>query len=146
MAPAPLGAACEALFNEPHSAVSRSASCRASSAGRGWSARAIQLSEAPAFAPRCRSAVQFGCEVAACVVPSGVGGAGGGGDEAGGGAEAAAVVVVGFAFVRAAGGFMAASSAMTGSGVMTVVEAPPASPVCIELDSFTAIRTGTLCG
>src|SRR6516225_720760 len=81
----------------------------------------------------------FGC-VAACVVPSRVGGAGGGGDEAGGGAEAAAVVVVGFAFVRAAGGFMAASSAMTGFGVMTVVEALPASLVCIELDSFTAIR------
>ena len=87
----------------------------------------------------------FGC-VAACVMPSGVGGAGGGGDEAGGGAEAAAVVVAGFAFVRAAGGFMAASSAMTGFGVMTVAEALPASPVCIELESFTAIRTGTLCG
>ena len=98
-----------------------------------------------------RSAIQrsmFGC-VAACVVPSGVGGAGG--DEAGGGAEVAAVVVAGFAFVRAAGCFMAAganraSSTMTGSGVMTVVEALPASPVCIELESFTAIRTGTLCG
>jgi hypothetical protein len=51
-----------------------------------------------------------------------VGGAGGCGDEAGGGAE---VVVACFAFVRAAGGFMAPganrwSSAMTGSGVMTV--------------------------
>jgi hypothetical protein len=87
------------------------------------------------------------------VVPSGVGsvgGAGGGGDEAGGGAEIAAVVVADF-FVRAAGGFMAAganrsSSAMTGSGVMTVVDAMPASPVCMELDSFTAMRTGTLCG
>ena len=89
----------------------------------------------------------FGC-VAACVVPSGVGGAGGGGDEAGGGAEVAAVVVAGFAFARAAGGFIphAASSAMTGSGVMTVVGALPASPVCMELDSFTAMRTGTLCG
>ena len=72
--------------------------------------------------------------------------AGGGGDEAGGGAEVAAVVVAGFAFARAAGGFMAASSAMTGSGVMTVVGALPASPVCMELDSFTAMRTGTLCG
>jgi hypothetical protein len=88
-----------------------------------------------------RSAIQFGC-VAACVVPSGegsVGGVGGGGDEAGGGAEVAAVVVAGFAFVRAAGGFMAASSAMTGSGVMTVVGALPASPVCMELDSFSAM-------
>ena len=89
-----------------------------------------------------------------CVVLSGegsAGGAGGGGDEAGGGAEIAAVVVAGFGFVRAAGGFMAAgakrsSSAMTGSGVMTVVEAMPASPVCMELDSFTEMRTGTLCG
>jgi hypothetical protein len=58
---------------------------------------------------------------------------------------------VGFAFVRAAGCFMAAganraSSAVTGSGVMTVVEAAPASPDCIELDSLTAMRTGTLCG
>jgi hypothetical protein len=48
------------------------------SAGRGWSARAIQFSEALASAQRCvRSAIQrstFGC-VAACVVPSGVGGA-----------------------------------------------------------------------
>jgi hypothetical protein len=35
---------------------------------------------------------------------------------------------------------------MTGSGVMTVVEAMPASPDCMELDSFTAMRTGTLCG
>jgi hypothetical protein len=96
--------------------------------------------------------------------------AGGGGDEAGGGAEVAAVFVAaderdeagrgaevaaavfaGFAFVRAAGGFMAvgangSSSAMTGSGVMTVFEAMPASPDCMELDSFTAMRTGTLCG
>jgi hypothetical protein len=39
-----------------------------------------------------------------------------------------------------------ASSAMTGSGVMTVVGAAPASPDCMELDSFTAMRTGTLCG
>jgi hypothetical protein len=97
-----------------------------------------------------RSAIQFGC-VAASVVPSVVGGADGGGDEAGGAAEVvalvvAALVVAGFAFVRAAGGFRAASSAMTGSGVMTVVGALPASPVCMELDSFTAIRTGTLCG
>ena len=29
---------------------------------------------------------------------------------------------------------------------MTVVEATPASPVCMELDLFTAMRTGTLCG
>ena len=99
--------------------------------------RLVGTSEASASAPRCRSAVQFGC-----VVPSGVGGADG--DEASGDAEVA--VVAGFAFVRAAGGFTAASSAMTGSGVMTVVEALPASPVCIELESFTAIRTGTLCG
>ena len=109
---------------------------------------------APAPTPRCvRSVIQrstFGC-VAACVVPSGVGGAGGGGKEAGAGAAVAAVVVAGLAFVRAAGGFMApganrSSSAMTGSGVITVVEAMPASPVCMELDSFTAMRTGTLCG
>jgi hypothetical protein len=102
----------------------------------------------PLLRSSVRSAIQrstFGC-VAACVVPSGVGGAGGGGDEAGGGAEVAAVVVAGFAFVRAAGGFMAASSAMTGSAVMTVVGALPASPVCMELDSFAAMRTGTLCG
>jgi hypothetical protein len=99
-----------------------------------------------------RSAIQR--DTFGCVVPGGegsVGGASGGGDEAGGGAEVAAVVVAGFAFVRAAGGFMAAgangsSSAKTGSGVMTVVEAMPASPVCMELDSFIAIRTGTLCG
>ena len=74
-----------------------------------------------------------------------------GGDEACRGAEVAAVVFAGFAFVRAAGGFTAAgangsSSAMTGSGVMTVFEAVPASPDCMELDSFTAMRTGTLCG
>jgi hypothetical protein len=75
-----------------------------------------------------------------------VGGAGGGGDEAGRGAEVAAVVVAGFTFARAAGGFRAASSAMTGSGVMALVGALPASPVCMELDSFTVIRTGTLCG
>jgi hypothetical protein len=99
-----------------------------------------------------RSAIQrstFGC-VAACVVPSGVGGAGGGGgDEAESDADDVAVVLAGFAalvFVRAAGGFMAASSAKTGSGVMTVVGAAPASPDCMELDSFTAMRTGTLCG
>ena len=75
----------------------------------------------------------------------------GGGDEAGRGAEVATALFAGFAFVRAAGGFMAvgangSSSAMTGSGVMTVVEAMPASPDCMELDSFTAMRTGTLCG
>jgi hypothetical protein len=93
-----------------------------------------------------------GTEVSAVVV------AGGGGDEAGGGTDFAAVlvvdsgrddaavVVVGFVFARAAGGFMAASSAMTGSGVMTVVGVTPESPDCIELDSFTAMRTGTLCG
>jgi hypothetical protein len=48
---------------------------------------------------------------------------------------------------RRVGVFLAAgaSSAMTGSGVMTVVGALPASPVCMELDSFTAM-TGTLCG
>ena len=74
-----------------------------------------------------------------------------GGDEACRGAEVAAVVFTGFAFVRAAGGFTAAgangsSSAMTESGVMTVFEAVPASPDCMELDSFTATRTGTLCG
>jgi hypothetical protein len=85
-----------------------------------------------------------GPEVAAVVVT-------GGGDEASGGPEVAAVVFAGFAFVRAAGGFMApgangASSAMTGSGVMTVVGAVPESPDCMELDSFTAILTGTLCG
>jgi len=76
-----------------------------------------------------------------------VGDAGGGGDEAGGGgAEVAAVVVAAFGFVCAAVDFMAASSAVTGSGVMTVVGATPASPDCIELDSFTAMRTGTLWG
>jgi hypothetical protein len=84
-------------------------------------------------------------EVSAAIV------AGGEGDDADGGAEVAAVVVAGFTFVRAAGGFMTAganrwSSAITGSGVMTVVGALPASPVCMELDSFTAMRTGTLCG
>ena len=90
-----------------------------------------------------RSVIQrstFGC-VAACVVPSGegrFGGAGGGGDEVGGGAEVAAVVVAGFTFVRTACGFMAASSAVTGSGVMTVVGVLPASPVCMELVSFAA--------
>jgi hypothetical protein len=68
-------------------------------------------------------------------VPSGVGGA-----------EVAAVLVGGFAFERAAGDFMAAGAngaswAMTGSGVMTVVGAIPVSPDCMELDSFTAMRT-----
>jgi len=87
-------------------------------------------------------------------VPGGEAGggvAGGGGDEAGGDAEVVAVFAARFAFVRAAGGFMTAgangsSSAVTGSGVMTVVGAMPASPDCMELDSFTAMRTGTLCG
>jgi hypothetical protein len=84
-----------------------------------------------------------GTEVAAVVVT--------GGDEAGGGAEVAAVVFAGFAFVRAAGDFTTAgvkgaSSAMTGSGVMSVVGALPDSPDCTEFDSFTAMRTGTLCG
>ena len=78
------------------------------------------------------------------------GGSGGGG-EAGGDATVVAVFVAGFAFVRAAGALIAAglngsSSAMTGSGVMTVAGATPASPDCIELDSFNAIRPGTLCG
>jgi hypothetical protein len=75
----------------------------------------------------------------------------GGGDEAGGDAEVVAVFVARFAFVRAAGGFMTpgangSSSAVTGSGVMTVVGAMPASPDCMELDSLTAMRTGRLCG
>ena len=39
-----------------------------------------------------------------------------------------------------------ASSPMTGSGVMTVLGALPESPDCTELDSFIAMRTGTLCG
>jgi hypothetical protein len=99
----------------------------------------------------------------ATVVVAGIGGgeAGGGAEvaaaiftglgEAGCGAEVAAVVFAGFAFVRAAGGFMApgangANSAMTGSGVITVVGVMPESPDCMELDSFTAMRTGTLCG
>ena len=86
-----------------------------------------------------------GAEVAAVVVT------GGAGDETGADAELAAVVVARFAFVRAAGGFMTpgangARSAMTGSGVMTVVRALPESPDCMELNSFTAMRTGTLCG
>jgi hypothetical protein len=116
------------------------ACCRASSAGE-FGRRELSIQ-------RGASASTFGC-VAACVVPSGVGGAGGaggGGDETSGGAEVAAVVVAGFGFARAAGGFKAASWAMTESGVMTVVGALPASPVCMELDSFTAMRTGTLCG
>jgi hypothetical protein len=96
----------------------------------------------------------FGC-VPTGVVPGGEAGgggnAGGGGDEAGGNAEVVAVFVARFAFVRAAGGFMTAgangsSSAVMGSGVMTVVGAMPASPDCMELDSLTEIRTGTLCG
>jgi hypothetical protein len=76
-----------------------------------------------------------------------VGGAAGGGDEAGGGgAEVAAAVVAGFALVRGAGDFMASSSAVTGSGVMIVVGAMPESPDCMELDSFTSMRTGTFRG
>jgi hypothetical protein len=74
--------------------------------------------------------------------------------------ELAAVVVAGFAaagfaggLVRAAGGFLApalaagasgSSSAKTGLGVIIVVGAVPASPVCNEPESFTAMRTGTL--
>ena len=92
--------------------------------------------------------------IAAGVAPSGDGiggGAGNGGDDAGGAVEAPAVFVAAFAFVRVAGDFMAAgangsSSATIGSGLTTVVEAMPASPDCIELDSFTVMRTGTLCG
>jgi hypothetical protein len=76
-------------------------------------------------------------------VASGGGIDGGAGAE---GAEVAAVVVAAFTFVSAAGDFMDASSAVTGSGVMTVVGATPASPDCMELDSLTAMRTGTLCG
>jgi hypothetical protein len=102
-------------------------------------------------------------EVAGAGVPSGegsAGGAGGGGEDAEG-AEVAAVAVAGFAaagfaggLVRAAGGRFAAveaagasvsSSANTGLGEIIVVGAVPASPVCIEPESFTAIRTGTLC-
>ena len=116
------------------------------------------LSQTPSFPFGAGKSAGGGAEVAAVVVAAGGGDEAGGvaktaavlvaadgRDEAGRGAEVAAVVL-GFAFVRAAGGFMAASSAMTGSGVMTVVEALPASPVCMELDSFTAMRTGTLCG
>jgi hypothetical protein len=95
----------------------------------------------------------LGC-VAVGVVASGegsAGGAGGGGDGAGVDVEIAAVVVASFALVRAAGGFMVAgangaSSALTGSGAMTVIGALPESPDCIEPDSFTAMRTGTLWG
>ena len=89
----------------------------------------------------------FGC------VPAGVapGGEVGGGGGAGGDEEVVAVFVARFAFVRAAGGFMTAgtngwSSAMTGSGVMTVVGAMPASPDCMVLDSLIVMRTGTLFG
>ena len=132
------------------------------------------LSQTPSFPFRASESAGGGAEVAAVVVAGGGDEAGagaevaavddaddggkasavvvaGGGDEACRGAEVAAVVFAGFAFVRAAGGFTAAgangsSSAMTGSGVMTVFEAVPASPDCMELDSFTAMRTGTLCG
>jgi hypothetical protein len=85
----------------------------------------------------------------------------GGGDDAEG-AELAAVAVAGFAavglaggLVRAAGGFLApalaaaatgSSSAKTGLGEITVVGVVPASPDCSEPDSFTATRTGILCG
>ena len=76
-----------------------------------------------------------------------VGDAGGGGDgRGGGGAEVALILVGDFAFVRAAIDFMGASSAVTGSGVMTVVGAAPASLDCMELKSFTVMRIGTLCG
>ena len=75
-----------------------------------------------------------------------VGDAAGAGDEGGGGGAEVAVIVVGvFAFVPAAVNFMGASSAVTGSGVMTVVGAAPASPDCMELDSFTVMLIGTLC-
>ena len=56
------------------------------------------------------------------------------------------IVVGAFAFVRAAVDFMGASSTVTGSGVMTVVGAAPASLDCMELESFTVMRIGTLCG
>jgi len=80
------------------------------------------------------------------VAPGGEAGGDGGDD-----AEVVAVFVARFALVRAAGGFMTAgangsSSAVTGSGVMTLVAAMPASPDCMEPDSLTAMRTGTLCG
>ena len=96
--------------------------------------------------------------------PSGEGSAGGvgGGGEDDDGAAVAAAAVAGFVaaglalvFERAAGGFLAAglcicaagsSSAKTGFGEMTVVGAVPASPDCSEPPSFTAMRTGTLCG
>ena len=120
-------------------------------------------SQTPGFPVPAIESAGGGAAVAAVVVAGGgdeAGGvaktaavlvAAGGGDEACRCAEVAAVVFAGFGFVRAAGGFTAAgangsSSAMTGSGVMTVFEAVPASPDCMELDSFTATRTGTLCG
>ena len=103
-------------------------------------------------------------EVAGAGAPSGegsAGGAGGGGEDAEG-AELAAVAAAGFAatgfaggLVRAAGGFLApalaapatgSSSAKTGLGEITVVGVVPASPDCSEPDSFTATRTGILCG
>lgn len=125
--------------------------------GGGSSARAIEFQRGSRL---CSSLPTkryqrntFGC-VPTCVAPgeeAGGGDAGGGGDEAGGDAEVVAVFVARFAFARAAGGFMTpgangSSSAVTGSGVMTVVGAMPASPDCMELDSLTAMRTGTLCG
>jgi hypothetical protein len=99
-------------------AIPRPTWFRASLVGRGWS----EFSEGLASAQRSGSEV------------------------GGGGAEVAAALVAGFAFARAAGDFMAARSAVTGSGVMTVVGAMPESPDCMELGSFTAMRTGTLCG
>jgi hypothetical protein len=80
------------------------------------------LSQTPGFPFRVSESAGGGTEVSAVVV------AGGGGDEAGSGADVAAVLVACFAFVRTAVDFMAASSAVTGSGVMTVVGATPASP------------------
>jgi hypothetical protein len=77
------------------------------------------------------------------------------------GADVAVAAGAGFAatgfggfFVRAAGGFVAgpraaatgSSSAMIGFGVMIVAGTVPASPDCMEPDSLTAMRTGTLCG
>jgi hypothetical protein len=101
-------------------------------------------------------------EVAGAGVPSGegsAGGAGGGGEDAEPDGAVAAVVVAGFAatgfaggLVRAAGGRFAAaeaagatgsSSAKTGFGEMTVVAEVPARS---EPPSFTATRTGILCG
>jgi hypothetical protein len=72
------------------------------------------------------------------------GAAPGGCNEAGGGTAVAAVVVAGSTFSRAAGGFRAASSAMTGSGVMTVVGRARwrCSEELLRFASPTAIRFG----